>query len=299
MGYFVYIAECADGSWYTGWTTDPDRRIRTHNEGRGARYTRSRLPVRLIFVRELATKQEAMHWEYMIKQLPRALKEEVVRTGILPETRKKRAQDERRMGKIYCLMGKSASGKDHIYEALLQDERLHSLKLKRLVIYTTRPKRTNEEDGVAYHFTDEDGMKRLEEQGRVIEKRCYDTVMGPWYYFTADDGSIDLSAHSYLVIGTPEAYRKFRKYFGPEKVEALYVETDDGIRLERALKRERSQESPQYEEMCRRFLADQKDFSGKKLKQAGIERTFPNNSSLDECISGIVSFLLNKEKTAT
>ena len=296
MGYFVYIAECADGSWYTGWTTDPLRRIRTHNEGRGARYTRSRLPVRLIFARELVTKQEAMHWEYMIKQLPRARKEEVVRTGILPESRKKRAQDERRMGKIYCLMGKSASGKDHIFEALLQDERLRGLKLERLVIYTTRPKRTKEEDGVAYHFTDEEGMKRLEEQGRVIEKRCYDTVMGPWYYFTADDGTIDLSAHSYLVIGTPEAYRKLRKYFGPEKTEALYVETDDGIRLERALRRERSQAAPQYEEMCRRFLADQKDFSGKKLKQAGIERTFPNNSSLDECISGIVSFLLDNEQ---
>ncbi len=68
---YTYIVECGDGSLYTGWTNHLEERMKSHNEGKGAKYTRSRLPVRLVHYEEHATKQEAMKREYAIKQLTR------------------------------------------------------------------------------------------------------------------------------------------------------------------------------------------------------------------------------------
>ena len=78
MGNYVYILECSDGSWYTGWTNDLEHRIETHNSGQGAKYTRSRLPVRLIYSEEYETASQARNREYAIKRLTRAQKEELV-----------------------------------------------------------------------------------------------------------------------------------------------------------------------------------------------------------------------------
>ena len=111
------------------------------------------------------------------------------------------------MGKIYYLMGKSASGKDHIYEHLIQET---ALDLKPFVLYTTRPIRSGEQDGREYFFVDEKRLSELREAGKIIEERMYSTVQGPWYYFTADDGQIDLVKHDYLGIGTLGSRRWFR-----------------------------------------------------------------------------------------
>ena len=140
------------------------------------------------------------------------------------------------MGKLYYLMGKSATGKDHIYRALQEE-----LSLRPLVISTTRPMRAGEADGREYHFTGEDRMRSLEKAGKIIEQRCYHTVQGDWYYYTADDGSLRLDEADYIGIGTLESYRKLTAYLGPEKIRPVYIETDDGTRLERALKREKKQ----------------------------------------------------------
>ena len=93
------------------------------------------------------------------------------------------------MGKIFYLIGKSASGKDHIYEYL---ERQEELELHPLILYTTRPIRKGEQDGSAYFFTDETKLEELRREHKIIEERMYRTVHGPWYYFTADDGQISL-----------------------------------------------------------------------------------------------------------
>lgn len=193
------------------------------------------------------------------------------------------------MGKIYCLMGKSASGKDTIYKMLISDK---SLNLKKIVPYTTRPIREKERDGVQYYFTNEEGLNKLKAEGKVIEQRSYNTIHGVWHYFTADDHQIDLNAGDYMVIGTPEAYVKLRDYFGKANVIPIYIELDDGIRLERALKRERKQENPKYEEMCRRFLADSKDFSDENLLAAGIENRF-YNEELEVCVQQLKEFIIN------
>lgn len=108
------------------------------------------------------------------------------------------------MGKLFYIMGKSASGKDHIYEALLRDP---ALGLSPLVLYTTRPIRQNERDGREYHFVDQEKMVRLRLAGRIIEERVYDTVFGPWYYFTADEGR---SAWTGQIIWESEPWSPFR-----------------------------------------------------------------------------------------
>jgi putative endonuclease len=79
MSYFCYILECSDGTYYTGWSTDPERRARQHNAGRGARYTRSRLPVRLVYVEEQSDRANAMRREFRIKRMRRAAKEKLVK----------------------------------------------------------------------------------------------------------------------------------------------------------------------------------------------------------------------------
>ena len=187
------------------------------------------------------------------------------------------------MGKIFYIMGKSSSGKDTIYSRLLEDSQLG---LSRIVLYTTRPMREGEQEGWEYHFTDEACFEKLQEQGKVIESRTYQTVYGPWTYFTADDGTLELAENSYLGIGTLESYEGMKKYYGEESVVPVYVEVEDGERLRRAIRREELQKIPKYEEMCRRFLADAEDFSEEKLQQAGISKRFLN-IELENCIKEI------------
>lgn len=186
------------------------------------------------------------------------------------------------MGKIFYLMGKSASGKDTIYKKVKEQ----MPELKTIVIYTTRPIREGELDGREYYFVDDNRLKELQDSGKVIELREYNTVHGIWKYFTADDGQFD-GDDNYLAIGTLESYVQLRDYFGQERLVPIYVEVEDGLRLERALARERMQANPKYEEMCRRFLADAADFSVDKLQEAGIIQKYLN-IDMDKCIHEIV-----------
>ncbi|MDO4292824.1 MAG: guanylate kinase [Eubacteriales bacterium] len=191
------------------------------------------------------------------------------------------------MGKIFYIMGKSASGKDTIYRRLLEDRRL---SLRTLVPYTTRPMRSGEQNGREYFFTDEAGLAELERAGKVIERRCYLTACGPWNYFTVDDGQVDLANCNYLMVGTLESFRALRAYYGDGAAEPVYIDIDDGLRLQRALDRERAQDSPKYTELCRRFLADTEDFSEEKLARAGVTRRF-DNTVLEDCLEEIRAFI--------
>ena len=186
-------------------------------------------------------------------------------------------------------MGKSSSGKDTIFRKLMQEG---TLGLKTIVPYTTRPIRTGERDGVDYHYTDEEGFQILQAAGRIIEDRAYHTVHGLWRYFTVADDSIELDKYDYCVIGTLEAYVHIREYFGEQRVLPIYIEIDDGERLQRALSRERLQKEPKYEELCRRFLADCQDFSEEKLQAAGIAVRF-QNEDLDSCLKQIAQYIDN------
>lgn len=187
------------------------------------------------------------------------------------------------MGKIFYVMGKSAAGKDTIYNRLLQDT---EFSFQTIIGYTTRPMREGEQEGKEYHFVTPEMLRELERAGKLIEQRVYQTVHGPWTYATVDDGSIDFEGQNYLLIGTLESYEKLVKYFGSDKLVPIYIEVDDYVRLSRALEREHAQSEPKYAELCRRFLADAEDFSEEKLKKAEILRRF-QNLDMEECIREI------------
>ena len=105
----------------------------------------------------------------------------------------------------------------------------------------------------------------------------------------ADDGQIKENGN-YIMIGTLEAYRHLQDYFGSDRVLPVMIELNDGVRLQRALNRERKQENPKFEEMCRRFLADSEDFSDEKIADAGITDRFVN-SNLEQCLDQIRQYI--------
>jgi len=191
------------------------------------------------------------------------------------------------MGKIYYIMGKSSSGKDTIYKRLLEDR---ELDLKTIVPYTTRPIRAGETNGVEYFFVDEEDLQKFKEEKKLIEVRAYNTFHGIWKYFTVNDEQMALSEHNYLMIGTLESYLKTKEFFGEEKLIPIMIDLDDGVRLMRALKREMDQESPRYEELCRRFLADSADFSEENIQTAGIDKRFYNDE-LENCLQEISEYI--------
>ena len=104
------------------------------------------------------------------------------------------------MGKIYYLMGKSSSGKDTLYKELKKC----FPGLRQVILYTTRPIREGEQDGVEYHFVPAEKLESYRKEGKLIEMRTYHTACGDWSYATVDDGQIRVGEADYLMMGTLE-----------------------------------------------------------------------------------------------
>lgn len=189
------------------------------------------------------------------------------------------------MSKIFIIIGKSATGKDTIYKRLLEQKELN---LKTVIMYTTRPIRVSEAEGVEYYFVDEKRLKELKDMNKIIEHRSYNTIHGKWHYFTVNDGQIDLKKHDYIMHGTLYSYGQIRDYFGKENVIPIYIEVEDGNRLIRAILREKKQKEPKYAEVCRRFLADDKDFSEENIASYGITNRYINDD-IEDCLQQIIS----------
>lgn len=194
------------------------------------------------------------------------------------------------VGKLFILIGKSASGKDAIYQRLMADPELN---LVPYVGYTTRPIRSGEQEGREYHFSTINELRQFEADQKLIEKRVYHTVHGDWYYFSVDNEFLDLEHKDYLYIGTLESYLPIRDYYGKEQVVPIYIQVEDGLRLQRALDREKKQAEPKYAEMCRRFLVDAEDFSEENLRRAGIVRRF-DNLDMEQCLSEIKAYICSR-----
>ena len=195
------------------------------------------------------------------------------------------------MGKIFYLIGPSASGKDR----LLGELKARFPQLLTIVMYTTRPIRSGEVPDVAYHFITAEAFEAEKAAGRVIESRTYQTVHGPWTYATLDDGAIDLEHHSYLMAGTLESYGQTLAYFGADHVIPLYIEVEPGLRLFRALARERTQAEPKYAEMCRRFLADEEDFSPEKQAAFVFPKKYVNDD-FETCLNELADTIEKEPK---
>ena len=197
------------------------------------------------------------------------------------------------MNRIFYIIGKSASGKDTMYSRIVSE-----LGLLPIVLYTTRPVRDNETEGVEYHFVDRERFREMAESGLVIESRTYSTCHGEWTYFTAAD-SIAVDKGDCAGIGTLESFVKLREYCGRDTVVPIYVEVSDDVRFLRAVEREKRQSHPKYAELCRRFLSDNEDFSEDKLAEAGIEVRFSNDGTAGECFENIRRYISEIRKDFT
>lgn len=178
--------------------------------------------------------------------------------------------------RIFCLVGKSASGKDTLYARILE----RHPKLLPVIPHTTRPKRTGEVEGRNYCFVTEEQLRQYEARGQVIEKREYHTVQGLWTYFTL---RFPLDRDR-LLITTLEGAKALMDAYGPQAVRIVYLHVDDRTRLLRCMEREERQESPDYAELCRRFLADQSDFSDDKLAQFSNLRRIDTGLGVEDCL---------------
>lgn len=194
------------------------------------------------------------------------------------------------MGKIYTVMGKSATGKDTVYKRLMER---FSDRFKEVVMYTTRPIRAGEQNGVEYFFVTIPEKDEMLEAGEILEIRLYNTMYGPWWYFTADDGQIDLSAGDYMMITTLGGYENLCRCFGAENVVPIYTDIDNYTRLHRAVERENKQKVPNFSEVCRRYLADEEDFRESELVRLGVTKRFINDD-LDRCLEEISAWISTK-----
>lgn len=164
------------------------------------------------------------------------------------------------MSRIYCIVGPSAVGKDTFYKELLSK---HGSELTPVIPSTTRPMRAGEVNGVDYHFVSMDELAALEAEGRIIEKREYHTTQGLWVYFTM---KFDLDADkTYVLISTLEGAERLQAHYGADRVSVVFLRLDPRVRLLRSIEREAHQKHPDYAEICRRFLADEKDFAPEKI----------------------------------
>lgn len=190
-------------------------------------------------------------------------------------------------GRIFCIIGKSSSGKDTIWSTI--KERFFELGIQPIIMYTTRPQRTGETDGVEYNFITAKMLDELQQAGKVVERRDYNTSYGTWSYAIIDDGQIMQNGNYIIKEETPAGYKKMAEHFGAGHVRPLYIYVDDGVRLMRALSREIGQDNPRYDEMCRRYLADAEDF-----KDIDADASIPHfiNDNLEKCSKDIIDYLV-------
>jgi len=191
------------------------------------------------------------------------------------------------MGKIVVLMGASASGKDSIQKYILKRS---SFNFKPIIMHTTRPIREGEVNGRDYYFCTEKEMNEYDEAKQIIEKRTYQTVYGDWHYFTVNAG-IDLNRYNYLTLNTLNGLDAYLNYFKEENLVSILISIDDGERLLRAIKREMKEVVPKYDEVCRRFLSDSRDFSLEEIKKRPITATIDNGGDFSKTVEEVEKVL--------
>lgn len=178
--------------------------------------------------------------------------------------------------RIFCLVGKSCSGKDTLCARILE----RCPGLAPVIPHTTRPRRTGEKDGQSYHFVTGEQLRQYEARGQVIEKREYHTVQGLWTYFTL---RFPLDRDR-LLITTLDGAKALMDAYGSQAVHIVCLHVDDRTRLLRCIDREQRQEHPDYAELCRRFLADQADFSAGRLAQFPNLHTIDTGLEMEDCL---------------
>lgn len=189
------------------------------------------------------------------------------------------------MGKIFMILGKSASGKDTIVSRV---RKALPCQLEPIVPYTTRPMRPGEVEGEQYHFITEKEMTEIPEE-MIIEQRCYQTVYGNWYYMNLKK-NIDLDSKSYIIIGTIPVLKAFREIY-KEKVIAIYIYSGAKDRLLRSINRSKGT-TEEMMEICRRFLKDEEDFSSEHVTYEQINLLVSNTGNPTTASQIVTNFIL-------
>lgn len=192
-----------------------------------------------------------------------------------------------RNNKIFFFIGPSGSGKDTFFAQALE-----RYQIEPIILLTTRPIRTGEVDGREYHFVTNEKMDLLEQKKQLIERRNFNTQHGIWSYATSSD-SINLENSNYLTPNTWVGFSQFMKYFPKDVLIPIYFQLEDDIRLQRCLDRELKPGNGKYNELCRRFLADKKDFTQEML-DLYKPYIIDNNGTFDETIEQIDDILVRR-----
>lgn len=193
---------------------------------------------------------------------------------------------------IIMFIGPSNSGKDTYYILTLNK---FAPVLKPIILSTSRPIRKGEIPGITYQFLTTREMEELDQKGLLLERRDYNTVNGIWTYATSKE-DVELS-EDYLTINTWDGYDKYVAEFGENMVFPVYFDVDPGVRLQRALNREKMQKLPDYKEMCRRFIKDLEDFKEERLNASSVTR-IDNNGTIDQTqqqVNEAVSLILKRK----
>lgn len=196
------------------------------------------------------------------------------------------------MAKIFVIIGKSGSGKSSVYNKLFEESRRNNIRIRSLVVGTTRPKRSTDLDS-DYEFVTDDEFIKMYNDNLIAESRRYKTVSGTWTYFTKYNPSIHIEPSNtiYLTINTIEGFLGLCSTYGDDNVYPIYIKApSDDVRLQRLVDRERKQDKPNYLELYRRFAADDKDFSEGNLAFAkvSVENQF-RNDRLTDTVQAVVT----------
>lgn len=174
------------------------------------------------------------------------------------------------MSKYICILGKSASGKTTLVGNLLKHP---ALNVKAKVLYTTRPMRPGEVNGVDYWFTTEEDWLALRASGRIIEEREFYVGKGMVRYATCldeDEGLNDDSDTMFVVPCTYDMWKSFKKVIPERNLIGIYLDIDDVTLIERSLAREKLCKEPDIKEICRRFMSDDKQYPKDLSKEMHI-----------------------------
>ena len=179
---------------------------------------------------------------------------------------------------LTVILGKSASGKDTIVKKLIS---LHNYK--RIITYSTRPKRKGEIDGIAYHFITKEDFKHKIDKDFFAEWKSYATVEGVWYYGTALE-DLESAEDNSIIILTPDGFREVKDKLG-DRVSSIYIYANNSTIKKRLFAR-----GDNPEEAKRRLEHDNEDFKGIENE---VDRIVYNNdgTNIEEVVGKILEFL--------
>jgi len=194
------------------------------------------------------------------------------------------------MNHIYCLLGKSCSGKDTLYKEL---QKKISNSINFVVRYTTRPRRLNECDGKNYHFISSFELAKYKAENKIFESESFDTHGEKYEYATGID-SIDLTKDSIIIVSFA-ALKKFIIYYGVEIVIGICLEASDEIRFQRSLERYNNNSKSNIKKIWQRMAQDEKDFSNNNIDKY-IKYKINTEGNLQSTVKNVENIIIMHSK---